>query len=275
MTRILHLPVARLALSRCGLIEDYALPTYIAFQFVTVAAWDVTVRTRKRERRAFVVIEQRRLPSRRVMATGAIGSVSTSSKLTSVRVLMAGKALLRSFVEVHILQAGLLRWRTMAVAARHAPVGPKKRKLRFRVVETVELFPVRGCVAGLAAKGGAVGALGLHALPELAFVRIKMASGAGAVLKPVFHRNRRAGRHRLVAIRADHRNVRAGQWKARLLVASQRKTRRLEPLQVVTRLAAILVGRSRELSFVNVFMTIFALRLRDFEEGVFVLRPFR
>lgn len=42
----------------------------------------------------------------------------------------------------------------------------------------------------------------------------------------------------------------------------------------MTGLAAILVRSSGKLPFVNIFVTVFALRLRDFKEGIFALRSF-
>jgi hypothetical protein len=106
-------------------------------------------------------------------------------------------------------------------------------------------------------------------------MRINVARRARAVLESILHRKCRAGRRRFVAIRADDSHVCPGQRKAGFFVPGQRKPRGFEPLQVVTSLAAILVRRTCELTFVDVFVAILALRLRDLEYGVFVLQAFR
>ena len=74
-----------------------------------------------------------------------------------------------------------------------------------------------------------------------------------------------------MTIRANHRDVRARQRKSRFLMPGQRESRRLEALYIMTSLAAILMWRSSELTFVNVLMAVFALGLDDFEYGVFAL----
>jgi hypothetical protein len=68
-----------------------------------------------------------------------------------------------------------------------------------------------------------------------------------------------------MTIRAHHCHVGARQRKTRLFVTSKRKTCGLETLQVVTRFATILVGRSGKLAFVNILVTVLAFCPCDFE----------
>lgn len=62
------------------------------------------------------------------------------------------------------------------------------------------------------------------------------------------------------------------QRKPRVLVLTEREPRRLETLDVVAGLAAILMWRPCELSLVDVHVTVFALRLCDFEKRILALR---
>lgn len=55
-------------------------------------------------------------------------------------------------------------------------------------------------------------------------------------------------------------------------MARQRKARRLETLQIVTRFATVLVGEIRKLALVNILMTVLTHCLRDFKKSVFTLR---
>ena len=62
-------------------------------------------------------------------------------------------------------------------------MGSEQWKTRFAVIESADLAPGRGCVTSLAAKGRSVRLALLHAIAELAVVRIRVTRGAGAVLK--------------------------------------------------------------------------------------------
>ncbi len=68
-----------------------------------------------------------------------------------------------------------------------------------------------------------------------------------------------------MTIRAEHGHVRARQWKPRISVPRQRELRWFETLQVVAGFTTVLMGWARKLAFVNVFVTILALRLGDLE----------
>lgn len=120
-----------LALPGSWLVEDYGLPFYFPLQVVAVATWNIPMSAGKGKRRTFIVIEQRRLPSRRVMAAGAVGGVFARRELAGVRILVTRKALFGSGVEVHVLQTGLLCWRTMTIAAGYAAVSADEREFCF------------------------------------------------------------------------------------------------------------------------------------------------
>ena len=78
-----------------------------------------------------------------------------------------------------------------------------------------------------------------------------------------------------MAIRAKDCDVGSRQRKASLFVARQRKPRGFEALQVVTRLATVLMRRSGKLPFVNIFVTILAICPCDFVFRVFALETLR
>ena len=74
-----------------------------------------------------------------------------------------------------------------------------------------------------------------------------------------------------MAIRAKDCDVSSDKGKTSLFVARQRKPRGLEALQVVTRLATVLVRRSGKLPFVNILVTVLTIRACDFVQRVFTL----
>src|SRR5712692_3392229 len=139
------------------------------------------------------------------------------------------------------------------------------------MVKPVELFPSRRGVARLASSNCPVRALRLHALAELPSVGILVACRAGPVLEPIFHGCRRSLRNRFVAVRAQDSHVRPAQREPRLLVSGQGKMRRLESFNVMALFTTILVRCARELAFVNVLMTVLALRLSNLENRISAL----
>lgn len=76
-----------------------------------------------------------------------------------------------------------------------------------------------------------------------------------------------------MAVRAKDCDVGPSQWKTSLFVARQRKPRGFEALQVVTRLAKVLMRRSGKLPFVNILVTVLAIRPCDLVQRVFTLGP--
>jgi hypothetical protein len=99
----LGLSVAGLALSRRRFVEHNALSLDFTSQFVTIGAGYVAVSALERKWSALVVIEFRRLPPRRIVATRAVGSVFACGELSPMRVAVAAGALLRSRAEIDIL----------------------------------------------------------------------------------------------------------------------------------------------------------------------------
>lgn len=75
-----------------------------------------------------------------------------------------------------------------------------------------------------------------------------------------------------MAFRAQHSQVCPRQRKPRVLVLTERKPRWLEALDVVAGFAPILMWRPCELSLVDVHVTVFTLRLLDFEKRILALR---
>jgi len=111
-----------------------------------------------------------------------------------------------------------------------------------------------------------------HGLVELAFMRVLMADGAGAVVEAVDHRVLGLGSGTLlVAITAGSCDMAAGEREARLLVLRQREGRGMVTLEVVALFAAIQVRRSGELTLVLVFVTVHAFAELDLEERVLPL----
>lgn len=70
------------------------------------------------------------------MTPGAVSGVSACRELPRVRVLVASETLFGSRAEIYILQSGLERLRSMAIAAGYAAVRAEQGKLCFRVVKT-------------------------------------------------------------------------------------------------------------------------------------------
>ena len=92
------------------------------------------MRTLQRELRALVVVKERGLPLRGIVALRT-GCDSVLFKLMSVNVLVAVFALRRRCLEVHIHQLGLQVGRPVAINAGRRPVRAQQRKRGFRMVE--------------------------------------------------------------------------------------------------------------------------------------------
>jgi len=128
-------------------------------------------------------------------------------------------------------------------------------------------------VACFAAQCGSIGALLRHALLEFAFVGVRVAGGASAVLemegKDLVCS---AAESRFVTFRAGYCHVGAGQHKARVLVLGNRERRAMEILYGVAILAAVLVGSGGKLLVVCVLMAIRTGRELHFVNGIFAGR---
>jgi len=155
------------------------------------------------------------------VAIGAGGSFPFG-KLLPVDVLVAVLALHWSGLEIHMDQLGFEVWRFVAVDARCRPMCSEQGKLGLGMIEGGEFLPRLAAMAGLATGWSFVGAEVLHALLELAFMRIVVTTGAVEAL-PVIE-NRGFGLELggfLVAFGARHRDVAAGQHKPSLLMLGQ------------------------------------------------------
>jgi len=167
-----------------GFVEENGFVGDDFVQFVTISTLDVLVRATQGERGPLFVIEQRGFPFRAVVAVGARSSFPFG-KLLSVDVLMAVLALHWGGLEIHIDQLGFEVWRFVAVDARGCPMCSEQRELGFGMIERGKLLPRLGAMAGLATGGSFIGAELLHALLELAFMRIVVTTGAVQVLPAI------------------------------------------------------------------------------------------
>ena len=254
-----------------GLVEEHRFVSDGFGQFMTLGALDVLVGAAQGEGCAFVVIEQGRLPLHAVVAVGAGGRLAFS-KLFSVDILVAILTEGGGRLEIHINELGLEVWRLVAVDACSCTVRPEQGKLGLGMVETGELLPRLGGMAGLATRWGAVGADLLHTLVELTLVDILVATGAVQrfpVINDVGLGLELGGF--LVAIGAGYGDVAARQHKARLLVLDQVEGGRLVSLEIVALVAGIEVGRRRELAGMTVGMAVRADVKLDLVQGVLTL----
>ena len=263
--------MARRTILRRGLVEENGLRCHDLRQFVAVGAAYILVRPTQWKLRPLFVIEQGRLPFHAGMAFNAAGD-AVFGELLSVDVFMTLLALLGSGLEVDVDQLGFEVRRFVAIDARGRAVRASELKVRLRVIEGRQLFPRFGGVAGLAACRRTVGTLLLHALFELALVRIGVTAGTVQVF-PVIDR-RRLGlefRRLFVAIRAGSRHVTSGENEARLLVLGDAERGGLVALESVAAIAGVEIGRGNELSGMPVSMAIRAVLEFHLEQRLFAL----
>lgn len=171
-----------------GFVEENGFIRDDFVQFVTIGTLDVLVCAAQGERGPFFVVEQRGLPFRAVVAVGAGSGVAFGDELLSVNVLVAVLALHRGDLEIHIDQLGFEVWRFVAVDARGCPMRSEQRELGLGMIESGELLPRLGAMTGLTTGGSFIGAELLHALLELAFMRIVVTSGAVEALPVIDNR---------------------------------------------------------------------------------------
>lgn len=218
------------------------------------------------------MVKKRRLPLHAGVAFCAARDFPFG-KLLSVDVQVAVLALYWRRLEVHVHQLGFeVRW-FMAIDAGCRPVRPQKRKFRFRMVEAGKLFPRLRRMARLAPCQGTVSPCLLHALPELSFVRIVVATRASERLPVINSRRLRLELGRLLmAFGARNRHMPTAQHKVSFLMFGQAKRRRLIRLQIVAAVAGIKVRSRRKLSLMLVGMTVSAALELDLEQSVLALR---
>lgn len=250
---------------RRRLVEQNRFALNHPAQLVTAGAAHVLMRASQCEVRALVVIKQRRFPLHAVVTLGAARN-SGLCELVRMHVLMAVLTLHRSRFEIDIQQVRFKIWRLVAVDARRSAVRTQQREFRLRVIESGELPPTLGGVAGLAPSMSAVSADSLHAFLELPLMRIVMATRAVQVA-PVID-NGGLGlelRRFLVAVGTGNGDVPSGEREMSFLVLGQRKRGRLVAIHGVTTLASIEIRRGGKLSGVPVAMAICAAIEFDFE----------
>ena len=144
------------------------------------------------------------------------------------------------------------------------------------MVEVSHFTPLHGGVTCFAASHRAVRPLGFHLHAEFTMVGVVVANRTGPVVKPVFHWSYGTLQYSLMAISAWDSDVGARQRETRVFMLGQGKNSRPETfvLKVMTCFAAI-QGRCRgELTFVNVFVAIPALRRCNLELGVLAFGAF-
>ena len=151
---------------------------------MAVVAAHVDVRSLQRKLRTAGVIECRRLPLSDVVTTVAVSNFLRLRKLPAVHFLMAVLALRRSGAEIYVNQFSFHRRWLVALATFHRPMRSQQRKLRLGMVELRQIFPRFRVVARHAAQRLSINSSLLHAVFELTFVNILMATGAKQRLPP-------------------------------------------------------------------------------------------
>ena len=177
------------AILRRRLIEQNGLSRHHFGQLVALGAAHILMRPTQRECSSLLMVEKRRLPLHAVVALGTARNVGYS-ELFPVDVFMTVLALCRRGLEVHVHQLGLKIWRFMAVHTRRRAVCSQQHELRLGVVEARKFLPRLCGVTGFASRHRPISPRLLHAIFELTFMRIGVATGAVEVA-PVVHRRLR------------------------------------------------------------------------------------
>lgn len=256
-----------LTLLRGGLIEKDFLALDQPDLFVTAIASDIPVKPLQREGGPLVMIEQRWLPLRAVMAVHACRG-SILRELPAMCVLVAILTLGRSSREVSRDQLGLHIGRLVAIDTGSRPVRAHQGERSFRVVEPRQPLPCLRRVASFAARRCSICARLLHPLRKLTLVRILVAGLAGQIL-PVIEDDRLrcplCVRRLFMAVATRHGHMPARQQELRFFVPHERERRRLIPLKSMAARAVVQIRSGRELSVVFVFMAVGAALERDLE----------
>jgi hypothetical protein len=255
----------------CGrLIEQNQFPLNFALQGMALRAGHGLVTASEGELGALVVIEGRRRPSLNGVAIRAWGNPVLGGELSSMRVGVAGIAVLRRSLELDVMSAGK---RLVAIGASDHAMRSDQVEFRLRMVEPFDVNPGTRVVAGLAPQGRSIGAAKSHAILEFALVRIGVARRAGAVLEMEWQDFvRAAAQPDLVAIRAGHGGVGSGKRKARVFVLRGRKRGPVEIFYGVAIFATILVRRGGKLIVMGVLMAIHTGGEFDLIQRVFARR---
>ena len=125
------------------LVEQNRLGRNNPGRLVTLGAAHILMSAPQRERRPLLMVKQRRLPLRAVVALGAMRNIR-NCKLLPMDVVMAVFAGGRRRFEVDVDQPGFEIRRFVAVFAGRRAMGSQQRKLRFRVIEAGDVLPRLG-----------------------------------------------------------------------------------------------------------------------------------
>jgi len=264
--------VASGAILRRRFVKQDRLRPHHSGRLVAVAAAHILMGAAQRERRPLLVIKQRRFPFHAVVALRATCHI-VMRELLPVHVLMAIFALHRSCLEIHIEQFRFQVRRLVAIDASRRAMRAQQSEFRLGMIEPRQLLPRFRNVTGFASGFGSIGPYLQHALVELPFVRIVVATLAIQIV-PVIPGCRLwlKIRRLFVAIRTRNRDVSARQHEMRLSVLRQRKGGRLVAIDGVTTVAGVEIRRSCELLTMTIRMAIGAALKLHFEHRVLPLR---
>ncbi len=211
------------------------------------------------ERGTFVVVQQRRFPSRSVVTTAAIRA-SRLGKLQAVNIGVAGFAFRRRRFEIDVDEFTLGVDGLMAAGALRRFVDTDQRKRSFRMIVAGEFFPVLGGVANLTDERGPVRRRPLHESIKSAFMRIFMATLTSQALPVILRRWLRSEiSGRFVTVAAWNRHVTSAQAIGNFVVSTQAECRWEKPLQVVAIFASVEVWGGGKLPSMFVGVTICAV----------------
>ena len=88
------------------LVEDHLLFIYEFAHLVTAVTSYISMRARKRKRRALVMVELRWFPTGSAVAAGTIDRISARQELPGMLIFVASGALCRGSLKIYILQVG-------------------------------------------------------------------------------------------------------------------------------------------------------------------------
>ena len=160
-----------LALTRRPLVENDFCSAYLLGQRVTLSAGDLCVNSLKRISRINLMPECGRLPSRRLVALGAIRRTHPGQKLSAVNVLVASRATDRSGAEGDLVRARFEPGPIVASLAGQSSVGALQGKCSGRMIEPGDVLPAARAMAYVAG-------MALHSLRKLPRVLVGMAHAA-------------------------------------------------------------------------------------------------
>jgi len=202
------------------------------------------------------VIEQSGLPLRAVMARDAARNAALG-ELFAVDIFVTAFTLGRRGLEIDVRQLGFQIRRSVAIRAGGGAMRSNERKICLGMIESRQLVPRLGRVAGFAARRLTVRSRAAHPLLELSFVRIGVAGRAIKILPMVNRGHFVADLNRFfVTLTAGYSDVTAGEQEAGLLMTSQRERGRAISLKGMTLLALIEPGSGSELRGVPVGMAV-------------------